>query len=183
MMNLGAFLQSGELVTIGGGPPAAPEKKQRKKAEPRDPNQPKRPLTAYLLWLGENREKIHSELGPDQKRGEISSEGTKRWHMLPDEVKQVCSFQSAQACAVADPNNRSTRTHTLPRAMSTTRSSLTSRPMALPSLLTAPMLTMKTSRSLPLLPSPPSPTTPKMTAPLRRRRSPPLPRSRLPSLP
>ncbi|KAH0282899.1 hypothetical protein M436DRAFT_36456 [Aureobasidium namibiae CBS 147.97] len=88
MMNLGAFLQAGELVTIGGGPPAAPEKKQRKKAEPRDPNQPKRPLTAYLLWLGENREKIHSELGPEQKRGEISSEGTKRWHQLPDEVKQ-----------------------------------------------------------------------------------------------
>ncbi|KAI4717140.1 hypothetical protein E4T48_06652 [Aureobasidium sp. EXF-10727] len=88
MMDLGAFLQSGALVTIGGGPPAAPEKKQRKKAEPRDPNQPKRPLTAYLLWLGENREKIHSELGPDQKRGEISSEGTKRWKLLPEEVKQ-----------------------------------------------------------------------------------------------
>ncbi|KAI4765145.1 hypothetical protein E4T44_14623, partial [Aureobasidium sp. EXF-8845] len=88
MMNLGAFLQAGELVTIGGGPPAAPEKKTRKKAEPRDPNQPKRPLTAYLLWLGENREKIHSELGPEQKRGEISSEGTKRWKLLPDEVKQ-----------------------------------------------------------------------------------------------
>ncbi|CAD0086674.1 unnamed protein product [Aureobasidium mustum] len=88
MIDLGAFLQTGELVTIGGGPPAAPEKKQRKKAEPRDPNQPKRPLTAYLLWLGENREKIHAELGPDQKRGEISSEGTKRWNMLPEEVKQ-----------------------------------------------------------------------------------------------
>ncbi|CAD0105876.1 unnamed protein product [Aureobasidium uvarum] len=88
MMDLGAFLQAGALVTIGGGPPAAPEKKQRKKAEPRDPNQPKRPLTAYLLWLGENREKIHSELGPEQKRGEISSEGTKRWKLLPEEVKQ-----------------------------------------------------------------------------------------------
>ncbi|THY48574.1 hypothetical protein D6C98_06686 [Aureobasidium pullulans] len=87
-MDLGAFIQSGELVTVGGGPPAAPEKKQRKKAEPRDPNQPKRPLTAYLLWLGENREKIHTELGPEQKRGEISSEGTKRWHQLPEEVKQ-----------------------------------------------------------------------------------------------
>ncbi|KAH0273720.1 hypothetical protein KCU83_g6839, partial [Aureobasidium melanogenum] len=87
MIDLGKFLQTGELVTIGGGPPAAPEKKQRKKAE-RDPNQPKRPLTAYLLWLGENREKIHAELGPDQKRGEISSEGTKRWNALPEEVKQ-----------------------------------------------------------------------------------------------
>ncbi|KAI5195726.1 hypothetical protein AUEXF2481DRAFT_4561 [Aureobasidium subglaciale EXF-2481] len=87
-MDLGAFLQSGDLVTVGGGAPAAPEKKTRKKAEPRDPNQPKRPLTAYLLWLGENREKIHSELGPEQKRGEISSEGTKRWKMLPEEVKQ-----------------------------------------------------------------------------------------------
>ncbi|KAI4734631.1 hypothetical protein E4T50_14843 [Aureobasidium sp. EXF-12298] len=87
MIDLGKFLQTGELVTIGGGPPAAPEKKQRKRVE-RDPNQPKRPLTAYLLWLGENREKIHSELGPEQKRGEISSEGTKRWNALPEEVKQ-----------------------------------------------------------------------------------------------
>jgi hypothetical protein len=89
-MDLGAFLQTGALVTVGGGPPAAPEKKARKKAAPRDPNEPKRPLTAYLLWLGENREKIHAELGSEQKRGQISSEGTKRWNALPEEVKQVC---------------------------------------------------------------------------------------------
>jgi hypothetical protein len=188
MMNLGAFLQSGELITIGGGPPAAPEKKQRKKAEPRDPNQPKRPLTAYLLWLGENREKIHSELGPEQKRGEISSEGTKRWKLLPEEVKQVCSIPTAQACAIANHNNRNTRTPTSLRVMSTPRSSPTSRPTAHLLLLTALMLmlTMKTStpRSLPLLPLPLSPTTSPMTAPrMRKRRSPPLLPSRLPSLP
>lgn len=70
------------------GTEAKTKLKRQRKAK--DPNAPKRPLTAYLAWLGDNREKIHSELGPGQGRGGISSEGTKRWNALSEDIKQVC---------------------------------------------------------------------------------------------
>ena len=85
---------------IGTAFPPVPELKEegddskvkaKRQRKPKDPNAPKRPLTAYLAWLGDNREKIHVELGPGQGRGGISSEGTKRWHALSESSKQVCS--------------------------------------------------------------------------------------------
>ncbi|KAG8631453.1 hypothetical protein KVT40_000593 [Elsinoe batatas] len=66
------------------------EKRKRTRAKaPKDPNAPKRPLTAYLLYLEEMRPIIQNDLGPGQRRGDISSEGTRRWHELSDAAKQV----------------------------------------------------------------------------------------------
>lgn len=80
---------------------AAPEKKKRKLRayKPKDPNAPKRPLTAYLLYLDDMRPQIQAELGGGQKRGDISSEGTRRWNKLPESEQQVrvARVQSAHA--------------------------------------------------------------------------------------
>lgn len=66
------------------------EKPKRKRTvKPKDPNAPKRPLTAYLLYLEEMRPIIQQDLGEGQKRGDISAEGTRRWHLLTSAEQQV----------------------------------------------------------------------------------------------
>ncbi|PNS14160.1 hypothetical protein CAC42_6673 [Sphaceloma murrayae] len=65
------------------------DKKKRKRSKaPKDPNAPKRPLTAYLLYLAEMRPVIQAQLGVDQRRGDISSEGTKRWNQETEATKE-----------------------------------------------------------------------------------------------
>lgn len=54
-----------------------PEKKERKKRQ-HDPNAPKRPLTPFFLYMQTARPIIAKDLG-DVPKGEVSSEGTKRW--------------------------------------------------------------------------------------------------------
>jgi len=48
---------------------------QRKK----DPNAPKRPLSAYLLWLGDNRAAIAKALPDGHKFGDVAKAGGERW--------------------------------------------------------------------------------------------------------
>ncbi|KAI9648602.1 high mobility group protein [Ciborinia camelliae] len=55
----------------------APEKKERKKRQ-HDPNAPKRPLTPFFLYMQTARPIIARDLG-DVPKGDVSSEGTKRW--------------------------------------------------------------------------------------------------------
>lgn len=68
-----------------------PEGKQKRKytTKPKDPNAPKRPLTAYFLFLQSVRPEINAELGKDQKRGDVAAEATRRWNELPDSTKEV----------------------------------------------------------------------------------------------
>jgi hypothetical protein len=66
------------------------KKKRKKRAyKPRDPNAPKRPLTAYFRYLGEMRPRIQQEMtqNPDQfaatgKPGDIAKVATDRWNAL-----------------------------------------------------------------------------------------------------
>ena len=66
------------------------KKKRKKRAyKPRDPNAPKRPLTAYFRYLGEMRPRIQQEMAanPDQfaasgKPGDIAKVATDRWNAL-----------------------------------------------------------------------------------------------------
>jgi len=66
-------------------------KRKPRTVKPKDPNAPKRPLTAYLLYLEEMRPIIQQDLGEGQRRGDISAEGTKRWHQLTSGEQQVRS--------------------------------------------------------------------------------------------
>ncbi|KAI9794036.1 MAG: hypothetical protein M1816_006661 [Peltula sp. TS41687] len=64
-----------------------PKRKRNKK--PSDPNAPKRPLTAYFLYLHSARPIIAKDLGDKATPGEVSNEATRRWAAMMDEEKEL----------------------------------------------------------------------------------------------
>ncbi|PIA35388.1 hypothetical protein AQUCO_03500040v1 [Aquilegia coerulea] len=81
--------------------PAAPRKKGVKSAPKannklKDPNMPKRPQTAFFLFMDDFR-KSFKESHPDNKKvGVVSKEGGERWNSMPDEEKKVYLDRAAQ---------------------------------------------------------------------------------------
>ena len=72
--------------------------KQRKprKTKQRDPDAPKRPASAYMLWLNENRASIKDELlttNPDAKITDVTKRAGELWKELADDEK--APFQKA----------------------------------------------------------------------------------------
>ena len=68
------------------------EVKQRKprKTKQRDPDAPKRPASAYMLWLNENRASIKDELlitNPDAKITDVTKRAGELWKALTDDEK------------------------------------------------------------------------------------------------
>ena len=61
-------------------------KKQRAK---KDPNAPKKPLSAYMLWLQENRASF-KEKYPGITVTEIGKKAGEMWKQISKEDKQVC---------------------------------------------------------------------------------------------
>ena len=55
----------------------------RKKKVKKDPNAPKKPLSAYMLWLQENRPMIKEEI-PGASLGEIGKRAGEMWKALDD---------------------------------------------------------------------------------------------------
>ncbi|TKA65585.1 hypothetical protein B0A49_05527 [Cryomyces minteri] len=74
---LGAALNTFQVPATG-----KPKRKRNYKA--RDPNAPKRPLTAYFLYLQTARPIIKKDLGEDAKPGDVAQEATKRWRAMPE---------------------------------------------------------------------------------------------------
>ena len=72
------------------------KKKRKKRAyKPRDPNAPKRPLTAYFRYLGETRPAIQAEIANNPelfkttgKPGDISRIATDRWNGLTEQEQK-----------------------------------------------------------------------------------------------
>lgn len=64
-------------------------KKKKRAYKARDPDMPKRPMTAYFRYLDENRAPITLEMGKGHKPGDISKEATARWGRLTLEQKEV----------------------------------------------------------------------------------------------
>lgn len=60
---------------------------QKKSKKHKDPNMPKRPLSAYFLWLSESRERIKKE-NPGISMTEVSKKGGEEWKLVDD--KTVC---------------------------------------------------------------------------------------------
>ena len=98
------------MIVANGAPAASEEpvdgKKKRKKRayKPRDPNAPKRPLTAYFRFLGENRGTIAKEIQDDPERfansgkpGDISRIATERWNALTKDEQEPyrAAYQAA----------------------------------------------------------------------------------------
>lgn len=93
---------------VSGAAPEADKKKEkkRKRAEKKqkDPNAPKRPLTAAFLFAQQARpivrRDLEDSLGPDQKLepNAVNVEVTKRWNELPEEEKEKwkASYRDSQ---------------------------------------------------------------------------------------
>lgn len=64
------------------------DKKKRKRREKKDPNEPKRPTSAYLLFQNEVR-KYYQDKFPGRSYTEVLNEISKSWKELPDEKKDI----------------------------------------------------------------------------------------------
>ena len=62
---------------------------ERSKKQKKDPNAPKQPLSAYMLWLQENRPNIKKKY-PGLSLGETGRKAGELWKALDD--KSVSSF-------------------------------------------------------------------------------------------
>lgn len=60
----------------------------RKKRSKKDPNAPKKPLSAYMLWLQENREAIKRKY-PGSSVTDVSKKAGEMWKTVTAEEKSV----------------------------------------------------------------------------------------------
>ncbi|KAF2713576.1 hypothetical protein K504DRAFT_462089 [Pleomassaria siparia CBS 279.74] len=79
---------------LGQAVPAAPKMKRKREKKIRDPNAPKRPLTAMFLYASAARDIVKADLagalGPDEKiqPNAVNLEITKRWNEMAEEDKE-----------------------------------------------------------------------------------------------
>lgn len=59
--------------------------------------EPKKPMTAYFLYLNENRDALAKELGPQaaKVRGAVTQLGSKKWNALPQAEKSKIEAKAA----------------------------------------------------------------------------------------
>lgn len=76
-------------------------KRTRRKREKRDPDLPKRPMTAYLLFCNHGRETVKRELPETASHKDIIAELTQRWSKVPDEEKKVYKHVLPQHTSVS----------------------------------------------------------------------------------
>ena len=62
----------------------------------KDPNAPKRPLTAFFLYAADHRAKVREELGEGCTVGDISKKIGKQWAEIDDSEKQKYQDQAAK---------------------------------------------------------------------------------------
>lgn len=67
---------------------------QQKKVK--DAGAPKRPMSAYMLWLNANRERIKSE-NPGISVTEISKKAGEMWKQIDKSRKEVCALSHLQS--------------------------------------------------------------------------------------
>ena len=72
-----------------------PVKKQKK-----DPNAPKKPMTAFMLFSQDARAKVMKDL-PELKFGDVSREVGKRWKDASAEDKVLTSLVSFASCKLS----------------------------------------------------------------------------------
>ncbi|PAV67929.1 hypothetical protein WR25_01180, partial [Diploscapter pachys] len=81
---------------------ASPKRKQ-----PKDPHAPKRPQSAYFLWMNANRENIKKDLGLDKVDiGKIGKEAGRRWGEMTADDKKEWEEKANQARIGSVPGGR-----------------------------------------------------------------------------
>jgi hypothetical protein len=87
-----ASLSTGIFAATGSGPAtvAAPLKKEKKKRakKEKDPDAPKRPLTAFFLFSTNARERVKEDM-PESTPVEVNNEILRRWNIMDAIEKQV----------------------------------------------------------------------------------------------
>jgi len=68
----------------------------KKRKQAKDPNAPKRPLTAFFLYAADHRAKVREELGEGCTVGDISKKIGKQWAEIDDDEKQKYQDQAAK---------------------------------------------------------------------------------------
>ncbi|KAI9824163.1 MAG: Urease [Phylliscum demangeonii] len=81
-------LQRVPMIEAPAGGSGLVEGKKRPRAA-RDPNQPKRPLTPFFLFLHTARPTIAKDMGPGAVPGNVSIEAKRRWDNMPLAQKQL----------------------------------------------------------------------------------------------
>ena len=71
-------------------------KRERKEKKVKDPNKPKRPQTAYFIYLGEHRAQIKEE-NPDAKVTEIAKIASENWKNVDEETRQYYIKKAEEA--------------------------------------------------------------------------------------
>jgi hypothetical protein len=84
----GAAAAAASVPAVAPAEPAASDKKERKKRQ-HDPLAPKRPLTPFFLYMQTARPIIAKDLGEKAAKGDVSTEGTKRWTEMAPSAKAV----------------------------------------------------------------------------------------------
>ena len=101
-----AHQQSEGQAQQSSAPPAAVDADGKKKRnyKPRDPNAPKRPLTAYFRYLQEQRGPLAQQMAKDNngpgKPGDISKAATERWKSMTEE--EQAPYKEAYQRALVD---------------------------------------------------------------------------------
>merc|ERR1712131_25731 len=75
--------------------------KERKRKPEKDPNKPKKPQTAFLLFLNKNRVSFNEEAGT-KNPGEIGKLASEKWKALSDNDKEPFIKEAETAKAAYD---------------------------------------------------------------------------------
>ena len=68
-----------------------PEKTRKTKSKDKDPTKPKKPMSVYMLWLNDNRQRIRED-NPDAKVTDVAKIGGQLWKEVSDEDKKVNQY-------------------------------------------------------------------------------------------
>jgi hypothetical protein len=94
--DLEAFKAAGGVLLARKSKTTSKTTEGAKTKKVKDPNQPTRPKSSYIIFMSENREKIVKGMPTGFKITEVMSEGGKQWKALPDAKKKPYVTKAAE---------------------------------------------------------------------------------------
>jgi len=91
-----AYEKALEKFKANGGVVMTKSKKTKKASAPKDPNMPKRPPTAYFIFLNENRDDIIKALPEGYKYTDVAVDAGKRWRAMSAAQKKPYEKKNAK---------------------------------------------------------------------------------------
>ncbi|RPA80627.1 HMG-box [Ascobolus immersus RN42] len=79
--------QQTNLAALQSRASVEPEADKKRKRKQKDPNAPKRPLTAYFLYMQTARSIIKEHLGPEATNKQVTDAAVEQWKSMPEDEK------------------------------------------------------------------------------------------------